>query len=154
TRQLTRYRDAILYVHNEVVRGMNEGKDVFTLMREIKLPRELDLGENYGRLSWSVRGIYEGYAGWFDMNPTTMYETPVSGVYPEMVKAAGGPEAVVRLARERVQGGQPVEALHLTEMALTADPSHRAALETRLKALAALQAGCRNANERGWLDYT
>ena len=30
TRRLTRYRDAIQYVHDEVVKGMNAGKDVFT----------------------------------------------------------------------------------------------------------------------------
>ena len=52
---------------------MNDGKDVFTLMREIKLPAELDIGETYGKVSWSVRGIYEGYVGWFDLNPATMY---------------------------------------------------------------------------------
>src|SRR5437660_7820773 len=69
TRQLTRYRDAIQYVHDAVVQGMNAGKDVYTLMREVRLPRELDLGENYGRLTWSVRGINEGYAGWLDLNP-------------------------------------------------------------------------------------
>ena len=36
--KLTRYRNAILYVHDATVKGMNEGKDVFTLMHEIKLP--------------------------------------------------------------------------------------------------------------------
>ncbi|HSO74647.1 MAG TPA: MBL fold metallo-hydrolase, partial [Blastocatellia bacterium] len=82
TARLTRYRDAILYVHDETVKGMNAGKDVYTLMREIKLPPSLDIGESYGKLSWSIRGIYEGYVGWFDLNPATMYETPASAVYP------------------------------------------------------------------------
>ena len=50
TRQLARYRDAIQYVHDETVKGMNAGKDVFTLMREIKLPAALDVGESYGKL--------------------------------------------------------------------------------------------------------
>ena len=66
-KRLTRYRDAIQYVHDATVQGMNDGKDVFTLMREIKLPAELDVGETYGKVSWSVRGIYEGYVGWFDL---------------------------------------------------------------------------------------
>ena len=70
---LTQYRDAILYVHDATVRGMNEGKDAFTLMKTIKLPPELEVGEGYGAISWSVRGIYEGYAGWFDTDPATMY---------------------------------------------------------------------------------
>ena len=41
-------------------KGMNDGKDVFTLMREIKLPENLNVGEGYGKLTWSIRGIYEG----------------------------------------------------------------------------------------------
>src|SRR5215813_9110529 len=121
-KQLTRYRDAIQYVHDETVRGMNAGKDVWTLMNEIKLPPDLDVGEGYGKLSWSVRGIYEGYAGWFDLNPATMYEKPASSVYPDVVKLAGGADAVARLAMERAQAGQAVEALHLSDMALAADP--------------------------------
>ena len=154
TRRLMQYRDAIHYVHDQVVEGMNAGKDVFTLMREIKLPKELEVGESYGKLSWSIRGIYEGYVGYFDMNPATIYELPASSVYPDVVKLAGGPDAVTKLALERIQTGRAVEALHLTEIALAADPRHRAALEARLKALEWLRERCRNTNERGWLDYS
>jgi alkyl sulfatase BDS1-like metallo-beta-lactamase superfamily hydrolase len=154
TRRLTQYRDAIQYVHDDVVKGMNAGKDVFTLMREIKLPQDLEVGESYGKVSWSIRGIYEGYIGYFDMNPATMYELPPSSVYPDLVKLSGGPDAVAKLARERVQSGRAVEALHLTEIALAADPNHRGALEARLKALEWLRDRCRNTNERGWLDYS
>ena len=68
TRRLIRFRNAIQYIHDEVVKGMNSGKDVFTLMREIKLPASFDMTESFGKVSWSVRGIYDGYAGWFDMN--------------------------------------------------------------------------------------
>ncbi|MEP7271747.1 MAG: MBL fold metallo-hydrolase [Acidobacteriota bacterium] len=152
--RVTRYRDAIQYVHDETVKGMNAGKDIFTLMREIKLPSALDIGESYGKLSWSVRGIYEGYAGWFDLNPATMYEVPASAIYPDLVKGAGGVDAVVRLAVARLESRQPVEALHLTEVALTAEPKNRVALETRLKSLETLLSQCRNSNERGWLDYS
>ena len=154
TRRLTRYRDAIQYVHDEVVKGMNAGKDVYTLMQQIKLPAALDVGESYGKLTWSIRGIYEGYVGWFDLNPVTMYETPVSSVYPDVVKLAGGPEAVANLAIERAQAGDAIAALHLTDIALAADPNHRKALEARLKALEILRSRCKNTNERGWLDYS
>jgi alkyl sulfatase BDS1-like metallo-beta-lactamase superfamily hydrolase len=153
TRRLTRYRDAIQYVHDEVVKGMNAGKDVYTLMQEIKLPPALEVGESYGKLTWSIRGIYEGYVGWFDQNPVTMYETPVSSVYPEMVKMAGGPDAVAMLADRKAQAGDAVAALHLTDMALAAAPGHPKALEARLKSLEKLRIRCKNTNERGWLDY-
>ena len=100
-KRLTRYRDAIQYVHDATVKGMNDGKDVYTLMREIKLPAELDIGESYGKVAWSVRGIYEGYVGWFDLNPATMYSLPANAADKDLVELAGGVEAVARaLARD------------------------------------------------------
>lgn len=152
--RLTRYRDAIQYVHDETVKGMNAGKDVWTLMNEIKLPPALDIGESYGKLSWSVRGIYEGYVGYFDLKPATMYETPVTAVYPDVVKLAGGPDALAKLAQARADAGQAIEALHLSEMALAVEGKHAAALQAKLKALETLRAKCKNSNERGWLDFS
>jgi alkyl sulfatase BDS1-like metallo-beta-lactamase superfamily hydrolase len=148
------YRDAIRYVHDAVVMGMNDGKDVFTLMREIKLPENLNVGEGYGKLTWSIRGIYEGYAGWFDLNPATMYEAPPSSPYADLVKLAGGPDRVVARALEVLQAGQAAEALRLTDAALAANTAHRGALEARLKALEYLRDQSKNSNERGWLDYS
>jgi alkyl sulfatase BDS1-like metallo-beta-lactamase superfamily hydrolase len=152
TARLTRYRDAIQYVHDAVVVGMNAGKDVFTLMREIKLPVNLEVGEGYGRLTWSIRGIYVGYAGWFDGNPAMMYAAPPSSAFPDLVKLAGGPDRVAQLASERVEKGEFVAALHLTDAALAADPHHTKALEVRLQALQKLREQSHNSNESGWLD--
>src|SRR5205823_14559605 len=121
-RRLTQYRDAIQFVHDATVKGMNDGKDAFTLMREIRMPANLDVGESYGKLTWSIRGIYEGYAGWFDGNPSTMFETPALSVLPDLVNLAGGPDRVAELALQRVKAGQFVESLHLTGAALSADP--------------------------------
>jgi alkyl sulfatase BDS1-like metallo-beta-lactamase superfamily hydrolase len=153
TRRLTQYRDAIQYVHDAVVNGMNEGKDVFTLMHEIKLPPQLVVGEGYGNLIWSIRGIYEGYAGWFDMKPATMYDVPMDAVFPDLAKLAGGAAPVAQMAQQHANAGRYVEALHLTEVALASDPQFRAALEARLKALEGLRTQSKNSNERGWLDY-
>jgi len=153
SKRLGRYRDAILYVHDETVKGMNAGKDVFTLMQEIKLPASYDLSEIFGKVSWSVRGIYDGYAGWFDMNPSTMYQLPPSSVYPDIVKLAGGPVPLAKLALERVDEGKPVEALHLTDVALAVDPNNSTALNARLKALNYLRERCENYVEAGWLEY-
>jgi len=131
---------------------MNKGKDVFETMREIRLPPHLDVGEGYGKLTWSIRGIYEGYAGWFDANPASMYEIPVSTAYPELVRLAGGPSAVTRLAIRAIQAGNFVKALHLTNIALAADKRHRGALLIQLKALNSLWNSTTNRNERGWLQ--
>jgi len=153
TQELTKYRAAILYVHDATVKGMNDGKDVHTLMREVKLPPELNVGEGYGRVAWSVRGIYEGYAGWFDGNPSGMFETPVSDAYSEMVKLAGGPEAVAQRAKELIESGEVMRGLHMADMALKCDPASRPALEARLAALTTLDSQSDNFNEKNWLNF-
>ena len=150
--RLTKERDAILYVHDAVVQGMNDGKDVFTLMRDIRLPPALALGESFGRVSWAVRGIYDGYAGWFDLNPSSMYNTPVTAVYGDVVRLAGGPDAITRLVLERLQAGKPEEALHLTDIALAADTANPGALQARLKVLQTLLAAAQNRMEMSWLN--
>ena len=149
-RVLKQYRDAILYVHDATVRGMNEGKDAYALMREIKLPPELEVGEGYGAISWSVRGIYEGYAGWFDGDPATMYSTAPAEADAELVKVAGGAGAVAARAQALV-ATDPALALRLTSAALAAEPKNPAALAARKAALEKLLAASKNSNESGWL---
>jgi glyoxylase-like metal-dependent hydrolase (beta-lactamase superfamily II) len=131
-----RMRDAVLYVHDATVAGMNSGKDVHTLMREIRLPPDLALSEVHGKVSWGVRSIWEGYTGWFYFDSTTeLYPIPASSIHADLAELAGGPGALARRAAARVGAGQPVEALHLVKVALAGEPGHRAALEARLAAL-------------------
>lgn len=122
-------------------------------MQEIKLPPKYDLREVFGKVTWSVRGIYDGYAGWYDANPSSMYEVPPSSVYPDLVKLAGGSEPLVRSALEKVEAGKPVEALHLTDVVLASDPNNTSALNARIKALEYLKDRCENFVENGWLEF-
>lgn len=122
--ELTVLRDAILYVHDATVEGMNAGKDLHTLMAEIELPPELEVGQGYGKVSWGVRAIWENYAGWFKHESTTeLYAQPASRVHGDLVELAGGPEAIVERARDRVARGECVEALHLLDV-LSAQQRH------------------------------
>jgi len=150
--RVQRYRDAMLYVHDETVRGMNAGTDVFTLMSTIELPPELEVGEGYGAVSWTVRGIYEGYLGWFDENPATMYPVAPEAVYRELLTLLGDPATVLARAGELVAAGRHPEALRLTDVVLAADPDDRDALTIRLAAIEALFAASGNINELGWLN--
>jgi len=73
---LTAYRDAIQFVHDQTVRGMNQGKTPGELAATIRLPPHLEshpwLQPFYGTVPWSVKGIYDGYLGWFDGNAATL----------------------------------------------------------------------------------
>jgi glyoxylase-like metal-dependent hydrolase (beta-lactamase superfamily II) len=154
--ELARLRDAVRFVHDATVAGMNEGKDVHTLMREIRLPPELEVGQGYGCVAWSVRAIWEGYAGWFHQRSTTeLYPVPVNEVYADVVALAGGPDVIARRATEKLAGGDPIAAIHLAEMALAAAPDSRPALEAYLAAHERLlaQRGGENFWETGWLRH-
>ena len=150
---LTRTRDAIRYVHDTTVAGMNGGKDLWTLMREIELPPELAISQVYGRVPWGVRAVYEYYTGWFRYESTTeLFEVPPRDVYPD-VAALAGSDALAARAEEHLAADRPLEALHLSEIALAGEPEHLAATAARRKALERIleTRGERNFQLRGWL---
>ena len=150
--QVGNFRDAILYVHDETVRGINAGKGPHQLMDEIRLPPELDQGELYGMVSWSVRGIYTNYLGWFEGNPSDIFSTSPQSVHQDLVSLAGGVGAVAERARELADGGGSKKALHLADVVLNVDSSNRIALEAKRVALEKLLAESTNLNEQGWLN--
>ncbi len=115
--ELSVLRDAIHYVHDATVRGMNEGEDLPTLMANIALPPELEVGEGYGKVSWSVRAIWENYAGWFKHRSTTeLYASPPGAVAGDLIELAGGAGAIIARAQEKLGQGDAVAALHLLDV--------------------------------------
>ena len=125
--EVTAYRDAVHYVHDEVVKGMNAGKDLYTLQQEITLPAECEVGQGYGKVSWSIRAIWENYAGWFKHTSTTeLYSVPQKTVHADLVELAGA-DTLVERARQKVLAGNNEEALHLLDIVRNAEPDHAGA---------------------------
>jgi alkyl sulfatase BDS1-like metallo-beta-lactamase superfamily hydrolase len=134
------------------VKGMNEGKTVEQLMAEIVLPPELEVGEGYGKVAWSVRAIWENYAGWFHhRSATELYAVPASSVHADLVELAGGPDAIVTRADARLAAGDSLEAIHLTEVVLDVDPDHAGAREVSIRAHERLDAASENFWLSSWL---
>ncbi|MBB3048263.1 alkyl sulfatase BDS1-like metallo-beta-lactamase superfamily hydrolase [Litorivivens lipolytica] len=114
--ELKALHGAILHVHDETVKGMNSGKTVHQLMQEIRIPPELHVGEGYGKVSWSVRAIWESYAGWFHHESTTeLYSVPANSVHTDIVELAGVDNLLTR-AQEKYRGGHYEQALHLLDL--------------------------------------
>lgn len=151
--ELTRIRDATQWVHDQTVAGMNAGKTVWELMDEVSLPPELEVGEGYGKVSWDVRAVWELYTGWFKHESTTeLYGSPRRSVDHELVALAGGADAVAERAAERLTDGDPVGAIHLAEVARSADPDHAGARTTLLEAHRRLREDESNFWLASWLD--
>jgi alkyl sulfatase BDS1-like metallo-beta-lactamase superfamily hydrolase len=152
---MQRIRDAVQYVHDETVAGMNAGKSVYELMEEIALPPHLDLVQNHGRVDWAVKSIWEYYATWFHFDSTTeLYPVPARDVYADLAQVAGT-EGLMSLAQTYMGREQPVKTLHVLEVVLAGEPDNPDALLLRRKALEELmrraEAGTRNDYEIYWL---
>ena len=126
---LRRVRDAVRHVHDAVVAGMNDGKTVHQLMAEVTLPPELDLHQGHGRVSWAVKSIWEYYGTWFHYDTTTeLYHVPAREIHGELAELAGT-DALLARARQHLDAGRPLHALHFIDIVLGGAPEHVAALQ-------------------------
>jgi alkyl sulfatase BDS1-like metallo-beta-lactamase superfamily hydrolase len=149
--EVTAMRDAMRAVHDRTAELMNSGADIHTAMRDVKVPEHLDIGEGYGKTSWNVRAIWEMYTGWFRHRSTTeLYGVPADSVAADVVSAAGA-DALADAARAHVTAGRPVQAVHLTDLVLAAQPLHAGARAVAADAHEALLAGTENFWEKAWL---
>ncbi|MEM1442786.1 MAG: alkyl/aryl-sulfatase [Verrucomicrobiota bacterium] len=107
---LTNYRDAVEHVFKETIKGINLGMTPDELVEHIDLPdhlKELDyLQEYYGNIEWGVRGIFSGYLGWFDGNPTHLFSLPPEEEARKMAKLAGGEEKLRDAAKRALEEGE------------------------------------------------
>jgi alkyl sulfatase BDS1-like metallo-beta-lactamase superfamily hydrolase len=149
--EITRVRDAVQYLHDETVAGMNTGESVHTLMAGITLPAHLAVGEGYGKASWDVRAIWESYSGWFHHRSTTeLYAVGVEAVSPDVVELAGA-DALCSRAAQHLAAGNAVHAIHLAELVEQANPDHDGARTVLKAAHETLLAKSTNFWESAWL---
>src|SRR5206468_12805397 len=99
------------------------------------------LQEYYGKVSWSVRAVYNGHVGWFDGDATTLLPLPPRERAERMAALAGGEESLLRRAEEAVEKKDHQWALELTGYLLRLNPKNDKARAVRLRALTALGEG-------------
>jgi alkyl sulfatase BDS1-like metallo-beta-lactamase superfamily hydrolase len=112
------------------------------------------VGEGYGKVSWGVRTLWESYIGWFHHQSTTeLYGVRHSDVYPDLAELAGA-DAVAERAKNRLDKGETIAAIHLAEVALAGDSANAVARQVMIDAhTALLEAGGDESHwENGWLE--
>jgi alkyl sulfatase BDS1-like metallo-beta-lactamase superfamily hydrolase len=148
-------RDAVQYMWDETIKGMNEGKTVWELMRDIQLPEHLQVSQGHGKLSWSVRATYDLVTGWYYYDTiANMYHVPPTAINDDLVEMVGGGDALAKRARVHLEKGQPLEALRLLDIATGNET--KAVLTTRIEVVEKLveeaKAGLANYSEIGLLE--
>jgi alkyl sulfatase BDS1-like metallo-beta-lactamase superfamily hydrolase len=151
---LVNYRDAVEFVHRETVRCINEGKTADEAVAEVKLPERLAklpyLQENYGRVEWSVRGLYHGYKGWYDGRGTGLYPLPPARRDRELVALAGGANNILARAIELQKAGEHQLCLELCDVVIQANPDDRLAHRVKAESLKQLAFSIPNLNTFGF----
>lgn len=151
--ELSCLHDAIHCVHDETVKGMNEGKDVHTLMNEIQLPPELEVGQGYGKVSWGVRAIWESYAGWFHHKSTTeLYAVPQKAIHADLIELAGGSQAIIERAKKKLANAEYEQAIHLLDIVMSQSETTAAAMDVAISVHEALLKNSENFWLSSWLN--
>jgi len=152
---LDKMHAAVSYVRDYTVDGMKAGKTVHELMQEFAFPEKIRIGEFHGKATWAVKSIWREYSGWFhyEDGTTELYGVPRSSVNADLAELAGGAGALAARAQAHLDGGRPLEALHLLDVALGAEPANGEALVVKKAALENLLAasGGSNLSETMWL---
>ncbi len=152
---ITKMIDAVTYVRDYTLDGMNAGKTVHELMAGFAFPDALKIGEFHGKASWAVRTIWQEYSGWlhYEDGTTALYGVPRSSVNADLAELAGGADVIAARARTKLDAGEPLQALHLVDIALGADANCHAAWAVRRDASQMLLAasGGSNLSETMWL---
>lgn len=121
-------RDIYKYVHDQTLRLANHGmtiKEVGQALEEPDFARHaLHVRGYYGMLHFNARAVYQKYYGAFDGRPVDLNPLPPAAEGARYLKALGGEQRVLELAREAVeQDDLQWAATLLNHVVFAGDPS-------------------------------
>jgi len=138
---MTNYRDAIQFVLDKTIEGMNRGMTPDELVDYVKLPARLAekdyLREYYGNIEWAVRQIFNAHLGWFDGNPTNLFSLSPKQEASRMARLAGGEDALLQQAKQAIESSDDQWAAQLADHLMALNPN---AVEPKLVKAEALEA--------------
>ncbi|KAK3300284.1 beta-lactamase-like protein [Chaetomium fimeti] len=124
---LTQQRDIYAYVHDQTLRMINQGHTGPEIAEAMVLPPALGQAWSargyYGSLSHNVKAIYQRYLGWFDGNPSHLWEHTPSGRAKRYVDLLGGVDHTITAAQKAFDSGDFRWAAELLNHAVFADPN-------------------------------
>ncbi|MFJ2982572.1 MULTISPECIES: alkyl/aryl-sulfatase [unclassified Pseudomonas] len=146
-------RDMYAFIDSQTLRLINRGLGPTEIAAELttlppRLASKWYSRDYYGSLSHNVRAVYQRYMGFYDGNPATLNPLPPSEAGAHYVKALGGAERVLTLAREAYGSGDYRWVAELTRHLVFAQPDNSAARELQADALEQLGYQSENATWR------
>ncbi|MEV0773503.1 alkyl/aryl-sulfatase [Nocardia salmonicida] len=149
---LSLQRDLYMYLHDQTLRMMNVGLNGPEIAEEFELSPALadawSARGYYGSVSHNVKAVYQRYLGWFDGNPTSLWEHPRTAKAVRYVETIGGIDAVIEKGRAYADAGDLRFAAELLTHAVFAEPNNKAAKDALAQTYQQLGFGAENATWR------
>lgn len=136
---VTDYRDAVRYVHDKTVEGMNKGLTPDELVEYVQLPKHLAekdyLQPFYGHVEWGVRSVFNGYLGWFDGNPTNLFQLAPKAEAERIARLAAGADKLLLAARAAIESDDAQWAAQLADYLIALEPNAKEPKQIKADAL-------------------
>lgn len=151
---LSDYHEAVQFIHDKTVEGMNQGMTPDELVEYVQLPENLAtkdyLQPFYGHPEWGVRSVFSGYLGWFDGNPSNLFRLTPKAEAERIAKLAGGTDALLASASKAQAAGDNQWAAQLADHLLAIAPTNPQAKRIKADALTKLAHTMVNATARNY----
>ena len=142
TEVLTNYRDAIRFVFDKTIEGMNKGLGPDDLVDYVQLPEKYSskdyLRPYYGHPEWAVRAIFNAYLGWYDGNPSKLFPLAPIEEAKRVAALAGGVAELQDEARQALTKKDFQWAAQISDYLIVLQPDEMAHRELKADALMAL----------------
>ncbi|MEW4530190.1 alkyl/aryl-sulfatase [Maioricimonas sp. JC845] len=151
---LTDYRDAVQFIHDKTVEGINKGLTPDELVEYVQLPEHLAskdyLQPFYGHPEWGVRSVFNGYLGWFDGNATNLFRLSPAAEAERVARLVGGPGKLRAAANDALAEGDHQWAAQLADHLLAINSDDIDAKRIKADALTGLARNMVNATARNY----
>nr|WP_232103036.1 alkyl/aryl-sulfatase [Gimesia maris] len=148
------YHDAVQFIHDKTVEGMNKGMTPDELVEYVQLPENLAskdyLQPFYGHPEWGGRSVFNGYLGWFDGNPTNLFRLSPKSEAERVAKLAGGTDKLLASAHDALAADDNQWAAQLADHLLAIEPGNPTAMQIKADALTRLARNMVNATARNY----
>lgn len=138
-RSLELYMDAISYMIDQTLRGINKGLSPDELKDFVRLPDVLrnspHNAENYSEFFYFPLHLYHHIFGWFDGDAASVHRLPLPEEAARIVKGFGGAATVLRQYRDAMTEGDLVWASRLAGWLLAAEPGNADYRQAQAQAL-------------------
>lgn len=124
---LTKFRDAIQFLHDQTIRAANQGMDHDEAANWVKatLPDDIkndpDFSAHYQNLDWIIKGLYTKAVGWWNGDVVDLVKITWLDRAEKIIQLAGGRKKTTQAMEAAFNDGETAWAMELANMLYQTD---------------------------------